>query len=115
MGDRTGQTAVIFVSVRTAADAAGYGAAAAAMEALAAQQPGYCGFESARGPDGLGITISYWASEASAIAWRDQPDHKTMRDAGRALWYERYEVVVAGVSRSYEWAQPAAPGGACGQ
>ncbi len=114
MGDRTGQTAVIFLSVRTAADADGYGAAAVAMEALAAEQPGYCGFESARGADGLGVTISYWASEASAIAWRDQPDHKAIRDAGRARWYEWYEVVVAEVSRSYSWARPAAPGTACG-
>ncbi|MFM9827570.1 MAG: antibiotic biosynthesis monooxygenase family protein [Sphingomonas sp.] len=111
MGDRTGQTAVIFLSVRTAADEAGYGKAAAAMEELAAQQPGYCGFESARGPDGLGITLSYWADEASAIAWRDQPDHTAIRDAGRARWYERYEVVVAEVGRSYAWARANDSGG----
>ena len=39
--------AVIFSSIRTEGDN-GYGAMAEAMERLAAQQPGYLGFESAR-------------------------------------------------------------------
>lgn len=106
MHDRTSQTAVIFLSVRTTDDASGYTAAAIAMERLAATQPGYRGFESARGEDRLGLTVSYWENEASAIAWRDQPDHAAIRDAGRARWYERYELVVAEVSRSYVWARP---------
>lgn len=103
--DRTGQIIVIFVSVRTGADDAGYAAAAAAMERLAARQPGYRGIESTRGADGLGITLSYWADEASARAWRDQPDHVAIRDAGRARWYARYEVMVADVARSYAWSR----------
>ena len=37
------------------------------MDALAAAQPGYRGVDSARGADGSGITISYWADEASAL------------------------------------------------
>jgi len=69
--DRTGQIIVIFLSVRTSADDAGYGAAAVAMESLAAQQPGYRGFESTRGSDGLGITLSFWADNASALRWRE--------------------------------------------
>lgn len=101
--ERSGQIIVVFVSVRTGADETGYRAAAVAMERLAAQQPGYRGFESTRGSDGLGITLSYWADEASARAWRDQPDHAAIRDAGRARWYSRYEVIVAPVSRSYAW------------
>ena len=47
--DRTGQIAVIFVSTRTESDAAGYAAAAEAMDRLAAGQPGYRGVDSARG------------------------------------------------------------------
>jgi len=103
MDRRSGEVAVIFASWRTGADEGGYAAAAAAMEALAARQPGYRGIESARGPDGFGITVSYWADEAAATAWRDQPDHAAIRDAGRARWYRRYTVTVARVERDYGW------------
>ena len=101
--ERHGQTVVIFLSRRTDADAAGYGAAADAMETLAAAQPGYRGLDSVRGTDGVGITLSYWADEASALAWKNHPEHKAIRDAGRDRWYDRYEVVVAEVARDYRW------------
>jgi len=47
--DRTGQIAVVFASRLNAEDAAGYEAAAAAMEALTAAQPCYRGIAGARG------------------------------------------------------------------
>jgi heme-degrading monooxygenase HmoA len=100
---RAGEVAVIFASQRNGRDAPGYDAAAAAMDALAARQPGYRGIESARGDDGYGVTVSYWADEAAAIAWRDQPDHAATREAGRARWYDRYSVTVAAVTRDYHW------------
>ena len=100
---RTGQVAVIFASQRNGTDAAGYDAAAAAMDALAAVQPGYRGIVSARGPDGFGITVSYWADEAAALAWRAHPDHAATRARGRGLWYDRYQVTVATVDRGYDW------------
>lgn len=102
--DRTGQIAVIFVSQRTVSDPEGYARAAEAMDALAARQPGYCGVDSVRGADGLGITVSWWADEASALAWRAHPEHAAIRERGRAEWYSRYEVAVAEVGRSYGWA-----------
>lgn len=105
-GARIGQVAVIFMAARLADDQGGYGAAATAMEALAATQPGYCGFESARGADGFGIAVSFWADAGSAKAWRDHPDHKSIRDAGRSRWYAYYEVAVADVTRSYAWQRP---------
>ena len=101
--DRAGQIVVIFLSVRTEADDSGYGDAAEAMEQLAARQPGYRGFESTRGTDRLGITLSFWADEASAIRWRDHPAHTAIRDAGRDRWYARYEVIVCEAQRSYAW------------
>jgi heme-degrading monooxygenase HmoA len=101
--DRAGQVAVIFVSQRTPADAAGYARAADAMDRLAAAQPGYRGVTSARDAEGFGITVSYWADEAAAIAWREHSIHADTRAQGRAAWYERYEVVVAGVTRAYRW------------
>jgi heme-degrading monooxygenase HmoA len=101
--DRNGQIVVIFLSVRTGTDDAGYATAAEAMESLAARQPGYRGFESTRGSDGLGITLSFWADEASAIAWRNHPEHTAIRNAGRDRWYSSYEVIVCAAQRSYAW------------
>ncbi|TPG41082.1 antibiotic biosynthesis monooxygenase [Sphingomonas koreensis] len=104
--ERTGQTAVIFLSVRTGEDEAGYDAAAAAMDALAAEQRGYRGMASVRGGDGIGITVSYWADDASARRWRDHPEHVRIRNAGRGIWYTRYEISVATVTRGYQWSRP---------
>lgn len=103
--NRKGQVAVIFFSVRTEMDADGYNAAASEMERLAALQPGYCGIQSTRGPDGCGITVSYWADEDAAKAWRDQPDHARIRDLGRGRWYASYTLEVATITRGYEWAR----------
>jgi heme-degrading monooxygenase HmoA len=95
--------AVIFIAQRTALDDESYAAAATAMVALAEGQVGYLGMDSVRGTDGLGITVSYWASDANAKAWRDHPDHKAIRDAGRDRWYSSYSLHVAEVTRSYDW------------
>jgi heme-degrading monooxygenase HmoA len=103
MRDGIGEVAVIFASTRNDSDVAGYDAAAAAMDALAATQPGYRGVDSVRGTDGRGITISYWADEAAAIAWRAHPDHAAIRDRGRAQWYDSYRATICTVTRDYAW------------
>ncbi|WP_089134481.1 antibiotic biosynthesis monooxygenase family protein [Sphingorhabdus sp. SMR4y] len=95
--------AVIFCAQRTGAGEADYQAAAAAMGALAAQQPGYLGEDHARSADGFGITVSYWRDDASARAWRDNPDHALIRDRGRDIWYSAYTLHVARVERGYDW------------
>lgn len=98
--------AVIFVAQLTGEDEAGYGKAAMEMVALAQRQPGYCGIDSVRDTGGLGITVSYWADEAAAIAWRQNADHAAIRDAGRDRWYRFYNLHVAQIGRSYDWAKP---------
>ena len=95
--------AVIFTSRRNARDDSGYAEAARRMGELAAQQPGYLGIESTRGADGVGITVSYWDSEAAIRAWRDQVEHAATRARGRSDWYEAYELRVARVERAYGW------------
>ena len=94
--------AVIFTSQRTEVDK-GYGAMAEHMVELAQQQPGYLGAESARGEDGLGITVSYWQSLEAIAAWRRETEHAAARDTGRARWYSHYELRVAKVERAYGW------------
>jgi heme-degrading monooxygenase HmoA len=102
---RRGQIAVIFVSQETGEDVEGYAAAAEAMVALAERQPGYRGMDSTRDESGFGITVSYWADEESAVAWRENPEHAAIRDRGRERWYERYELFVTEVRRGYTWAR----------
>jgi heme-degrading monooxygenase HmoA len=90
--------AVIFTSLRTPGDN-GYAETAAAMDELAARQPGYLGLESAR--EGVGITVSYWCDEASARAWKQVAGHLAAQRRGRDVWYREYRVRVATVTRDY--------------
>lgn len=92
--------AVIFTSRRTEGDA-GYGDTAARMLELAAGQPGFLGVESARGEDGLGITVSYWESEEAVANWRQHAEHTVARQRGRSDWYDCFVTRVARVERAY--------------
>jgi heme-degrading monooxygenase HmoA len=95
--------AVIFGSRRSAQDDAGYAATAARMVELAARQPGYLGMLSARNNEGVGITVSYWASEADIQRWRQHAEHQIARETGRQRWYSEYSLQVARVERAYAW------------
>ena len=90
--------AVIFTSVQTE-DLDGYAEVAARMEELAAEQPGYLGFEGAR--SALGIAVSYWATEADARAWKLVAEHAEAQRRGREQWYADYRVRIARVDRDY--------------
>lgn len=93
-------TAVIFSNLRTDGDH-GYTTMGARMQALAADQPGYLGYESARDEVGFGITVSYWTDDAAARAWKDVHEHAIAQQRGRETWYADYQVRVATVGRSY--------------
>ena len=93
--------AVIFTSLRTEANEPEYAAASAEMEALASEQPGFLGVESARGADRLGITVSYWKSEEAIRAWKLIADHRAVQRIGRERWYAGYTLRVGRVERSY--------------
>ncbi|MEJ2481604.1 MAG: antibiotic biosynthesis monooxygenase [Gemmatimonadota bacterium] len=92
--------AVIFTSRRTRADPA-YEEMDARMVELARSQPGFLGVESARGPDGYGITVSYWADEEAIAAWKENAGHLQAQERGRSEWYASYHVRIARVERSY--------------
>jgi heme-degrading monooxygenase HmoA len=70
------------------------------MQALAKEQPGYLGYESAR-DDGLGITVSYWVDDAAARAWKLVSEHAIAQQRGSEVWYADYQVRVATVTRAY--------------
>jgi heme-degrading monooxygenase HmoA len=93
--------AVIFTSVRTDVDPEGYAAMAERMVELASGQPGFLGIESVRGPDGVGITISYWESPESIDGWRRHAEHRLAQARGRGVWYARFRLLVCRVEREY--------------
>lgn len=93
--------AVIFTSVRTEMDADEYNRMAERMMTLAAKQPGYLGIDTARGEDGLGITVSYWRDEASIAAWKAEAEHQAAQRLGKERWYEAFSLHVARIERAY--------------
>lgn len=100
--------AVIFTSTRTPRDAEGYGRAAERMLELAREQPGFLGVESARGADGVGITVSYWRSREAIEAWKRDAEHLRVQARGRAVWYADFDLRVARVeeARRFEAGAP---------
>jgi len=91
---------VIFSS-RHSEDETGYAQAVQRMLALAAEQPGYLGVESARGTDGFGITVSYWSSLEAISAWKANAEHLVAQRSGQRRWYAHYELRIARVERAY--------------
>lgn len=91
--------AVIFTSHRAADE--GYADTSKRMLELVAQQPGFLGVESARGADGVGITVSYWSDLESVKAWKAVEEHRAAQHRGRADWYSRYLVRICKVEREY--------------
>jgi heme-degrading monooxygenase HmoA len=90
--------AVIFTSIRTAVEN-GYGEIGARMAALAIQQPGYLGHESAR--EEIGITVSYWKDLESIRNWKMNTEHLFAQKKGREEFYAAYKVRIATVERDY--------------
>ncbi|AOE86629.1 antibiotic biosynthesis monooxygenase family protein [Pseudomonas sp. TCU-HL1] len=92
--------AVIFTSQRSETEQ-DYATTAERMLELARGWPGFLGVESARGNDGLGITVSYWASEEDIRTWRAQAEHREAQRRGREEWYQAFRTRVAHVERDY--------------
>lgn len=90
--------AVIFTSLRTEGDQ-GYNAMSERMVALAQEQPGFLGFESAR--DGVGITVSYWTDLESIRLWKAHAEHQEAQRLGHQKWYAAFKTRIARVERDY--------------
>ncbi len=88
--------AVIFTSTLNSDDPE-YGKMAERMVALAEQQPGYLGIESAR--NSLSITVSYWADLESIVQWKSNAEHLVAQKLGREKWYKSFKTRVAKVER----------------
>jgi heme-degrading monooxygenase HmoA len=94
--------AVVFTSQRSKVND-DYDVTARRMVALASQQPGFLGVESARGADGLGITVSYWENLESIHAWKTMSEHQDAQIRGKDKWYSCYRLRICKVEREYGW------------
>ena len=72
---------------------------AAAMDDLAAAQPGYLGHESTR--ETVGITVSYWRDLESIRRWKQVAEHLAAQRLGWQAFYRSYRVRIARVEREY--------------
>ncbi len=91
--------AVVFSSVRTQQDDAAYHKMSDRMVELARQQPGFLGVESARGADGLGITVSYWSDRESIANWKANAEHLVAQRLGKERWYQSFRIRVCRVEK----------------
>lgn len=82
--------AVIFTSVRTDGDN-GYAEMAKKMLELAAIQPGFLGFETAR--QEIVISVSYWSSLEAIRVWKENVLHREAQKSAKD-WYESFRVRV---------------------
>lgn len=90
--------AVIFTSILNPNDK-GYAEEANKMLALATEQVGFLGIESAR--ENIGISVSYWSDLASIKQWKAHADHLQAQKKGHELWYQSFKVRVSKVERDY--------------
>ena len=89
--------AVIFTSLRTADDN-GYAAMAAAMEAVAREQPGYLGIEAAHEDIGHHGVVLAGRGVGGGVEAGRRPSRGPA--AGREAWYRDYRVRIAHVTRT---------------
>ena len=90
--------AVIFTSLRTDVEE-GYAETSEKMIAMAAEQPGFLGVESAR--EEVGITVSYWSDLESIKAWKAVAEHRQAQATGREKWYAAFKTRICKVERDY--------------
>ena len=95
----TAKYAVIFVS-QLSRDTRGYTQMSEEMVTRVKQQPGFLGFDSVRGDDGVGITVSYWESLEAIDGWKTDVAHGRAQRLGREHWYENFALHVARIERS---------------
>tara|TARA_B100000780_G_C20699268_1_gene278024 strand:- start:35 stop:349 length:315 start_codon:yes stop_codon:yes gene_type:complete len=90
--------AVIFTSILKLNDK-GYAEEANKMLALANDQAGFLGIESAR--EDLGISVSYLSDLDSINQWKANADHLQSQKKGHVLWYQGFKARVSKVDRNY--------------
>ena len=92
--------AVIFSSVKNK-EIEGYSEMAERMWALAHEQPGFLGVDSASSD--ISITVSYWESLEAIKKWKSNSEHRIAQQYGRDKWYKCYTLRIAKIEREYDF------------
>lgn len=92
--------AVIFTSLKKE-NTTEYDEMGEKMVALARQQPGFIGVDSAR--NDVGITVSYWETTQAILQWKANTDHLIAQRNGKEKWYSWYNVKICLVEREYSF------------
>lgn len=88
------ETVIIVFRTRLRPEAqAEYGHWAERMEHLAAAMPGFVAIKTFQADDGERVSIVEFASDASALAWRQHPEHREAQRLGRERFYAQYELI----------------------
>jgi heme-degrading monooxygenase HmoA len=67
---------------------------------------GFLGIEGFSGEDGSELAVAKFSTEDAIRAWKAQPEHVAAQQRGRDEFFGAYQVTIAAVTRSYEWAAP---------
>ncbi len=78
-----------------------YGRTAERMRHLAIEKYGCTEFTSVTEGDEE-ISISYWKTQEQIKAWKNDAEHITSQELGKAKWYRWYKIQVVEVVREYE-------------
>jgi heme-degrading monooxygenase HmoA len=79
------------------------------MVELVSGMDGFLGVEGFSGEDGSELVVIKFSTDDAIRAWKAQPEHVTTQQRGRNEFFSAYQVTVAAVTRSYDWAAPAEP------
>jgi heme-degrading monooxygenase HmoA len=99
------EVVVFRVRTRPDHDAAEYGRLFEQMLGKVQDVPGFIDISGFAGEDGTELALVRFETPEAVAQWRDHPDHVATRERGRAEFYDSYDITVATVSRSYDWAR----------
>jgi len=98
---------VIFTSTRSPHSNELYAEWLEITSKLVQEIPGFITFFSHRDPTTRkGVTVAYFETEESLLAWKELPRHLEAQNLGRSDFYQDYEVYVCKVERHYSWINP---------
>ena len=92
--DHDGPWVTIFRSRLRPEEVDDYRTMAVEMDRLARTMPGLVEIKGFTADDGERLTLVTFADRVSHDAWRDHPRHRVAKGAGRARFYQQYQLQV---------------------
>ena len=89
--------------LRDGVDATRLAAAGARMYELASAMPGFLSYKDYAAEDGETLTLVEFASEATLLAWRNEPEHLAVQQQGRDEFFLDYHIQVCEPRRAYRY------------